>query len=188
MLESLFNTAKGLQAIRLVTLLKGNPSVLEPAVCRCSLKKVFLNNWQNSQQYTCVRTAAFLEKDSCEVCEFLRTPYFTEHLRWLLVTVSGFHPATLLEKRFPQRCFSVNFAKFLRTSFHRALPDDCLLSLFANFEKFFRTSLLYSSSEKLFISCTSCSISTSRYSEQLFHRCHSSIQEREVAIRRPSCT
>ena len=120
--------------------------------------------------------------------KFLRTPYFTEHLQWLLVTVSGFHSATLLKKGFPQRSFSVNFVKFLRTSFHRALSDDCLLSLFVNFEKFFRKSLLYSTSEKLFISCTSCSISTSRYSEQLFHRCLSSIQEREVAIRRPSCT
>ena len=43
-LESLFDTAKGLQAIRLVTLLKGNPIVLEPALPRCSLKKVFFNN------------------------------------------------------------------------------------------------------------------------------------------------
>ena len=38
-LESLSNTVKGLQAIRLATLLKRNPhiSVLEPAVRRCSL-------------------------------------------------------------------------------------------------------------------------------------------------------
>ena len=39
-LESLSNTVKGLQAIRLATLLKRNPrsSVLEPAVRKCSLK------------------------------------------------------------------------------------------------------------------------------------------------------
>ena len=39
-LESLSNTVKGLQAIRLATLLKRNPrtSVLEPAVRTCSFK------------------------------------------------------------------------------------------------------------------------------------------------------
>ena len=39
-LESLSNTAKGLQAIRLATSLKRNPrsSVLEPDVRKCSLK------------------------------------------------------------------------------------------------------------------------------------------------------
>ena len=37
-------------------------------------------------------------------------------------------PATLLKKRFPQKCFAVNLAKSLRTSFDRALLDDCFLS------------------------------------------------------------
>ena len=69
--------------------------------------------------------------------KFLRTPFLTDYLRWLLL-----QPATLLKKRFPQKCFSVNLAKFLRTSFDRALPDDCFLSLSANFEKFFRTPLI----------------------------------------------
>ena len=67
----------------------------------------------------------------------------------------------------------MNLAKFLRTSFDRALPDD-FLSLSVIFEKFFKISLLKSTSEKLLISCTRCSISTSRYSEELFHRCYSS--------------
>ena len=102
-------------------------------------------------------------------------PYFTDHLQWLLLTVSGFQPATLSKKRFRQRCFSVNFAKFLRTSFDRTPPDDCFSSLSVNFQKFFGTPLLYSTSVKLLISWTSCRISTSRYSEKLFHRCFSSI-------------
>ena len=107
-----------------------------------------------------------------KLAKFLRTAYFTEYLQWLLLTVSGFHPATLLKKRFPHRCFSVNFTKVLRAFFDRALPDNCFLSLSVNFEKFFKTSLLKSTSEKLLISCTSRSISTSRYSEKLFHRCY----------------
>ena len=44
--------------------------------------------------------------------------------------------------RFQQKCFSVNFKKFLRTYFDRAPPDDGFLSLSVSFEKFFRTSLL----------------------------------------------
>ena len=94
--------------------------------------------------------------------KFLRTPFLADYLLWLLL-----QPATLLKKRFPQKCF---FCEFGGT-----LLDDCFLSLSVNFEKFFRTSLLQSTSEKLLISCTSCSISTSRYSEELFHRCYSSI-------------
>ena len=85
--------------------------------------------------------------------EFLRTPSFTEHLQWLFVAVSGFQPIPLLKKRFPQRYFSVNFAKFLRTSFDRTPPDDYFLSLSVNFKKFFWASLLWRTSEKPLISC-----------------------------------
>ena len=50
-LQSPFNTAKGLQDVRLVILMKRDPrtSVSEPAVCRSFTKYVFLNNSQNSQ-------------------------------------------------------------------------------------------------------------------------------------------
>ena len=63
--------------------------------------------------------------------KFLRTPFLTEYLLWLFL-----QPATLLKKRFPLKCFSVNLAKFLKTSFDGALPDDGVLSLSVNFEKF----------------------------------------------------
>ena len=62
-------------------------------------------------------------------CAFLRAPFFTEHLQWLLLTVSVFQPAASLKKGLQQRHFSVNFAKFLRTSFYRTPPDDCFLCL-----------------------------------------------------------
>ena len=58
-------------------------------------------------------------------CAFLKTPCFTEHLQWLPLTISGFHPAALIKKRLGQRCF-VNFVKLLRTSFVRTPPDNCL--------------------------------------------------------------
>ena len=50
--------------------------------------------------------------------------FFTEHLQWLHLTVSGFQPAALLKKGLQQSRFSVNFAKCLRKSFYRTPPDD----------------------------------------------------------------
>ena len=115
---------------------------------------------------------------SCEIYENFKNIFFTEHLQWLLLTVSGFQPVTLLKKRLRQKCFFVNFAKSLRTSFDRMPADDCFLCLSVNFEKFFRTPILWSTSGKLLISCTSCRISTSSYSKKLFHRCFLSIFKR----------
>ena len=42
---------------------------------------------------------------------------------------SAFQPAALLKKRPQKRRFSVNFAKALRTSSDRTLPNDCFLCL-----------------------------------------------------------
>ena len=55
-LESLSNTVKGLYSVTLATLLKRNSrsGVLEPVVRKYSLKKMILNNSQNSQENTCV--------------------------------------------------------------------------------------------------------------------------------------
>ena len=55
--------------------------------------------------------------------------FFTEHLQWLRRNVSGFQPAASFKKELQQRRFSVNFAKFLKTSFYRAPPYDCFLCL-----------------------------------------------------------
>ena len=88
--------------------------------------------------------------------KLLRTPFLQNSSKrplltlfyWpspLLLTVSDFQPAI----RFRQRCFSVNFAKFWKTYFDRTPPDDCFFSLSVNFENFSRTTLLYSTSEKL---------------------------------------
>ena len=49
--------------------------------------------------------------------KFSILPCFTEHFQWLLLKVSGFQPANQFKKGLRQRSFSVNFAKFLRTSF-----------------------------------------------------------------------
>ena len=71
-------------------------------VRRCSVKKIFLKTSQNSQENTCARvsffnkvaafrTATLLKKRLWHKCfpvnfaKFLRTPFFTGHLWWLLL-------------------------------------------------------------------------------------------------------
>ena len=63
----------------------------EAVVQRCSVKKVFLEISQNSQESTCARVSFLIKLQA--------------------------RPATLLKKRLWYRCFPVNFAKFLRTPF-----------------------------------------------------------------------
>ena len=73
--------------------------------------------------------------------KFLRALCFTEHLQWMLLKVSGFQPATLLIKGLRERCFAVNFPKFLRKSFllTEHLPlEDCFLYLSVNFKDVFQ--------------------------------------------------
>ena len=60
------------------------------AIQRCSVKKVFLEISRNSQENARARVSFFNK-------------------------VAGLRTATLLEKRLWQRCFPVNFAKFLGT-------------------------------------------------------------------------
>ena len=110
--------------------------------------------------------------------KFLQTPRFTENLQWLLLTVSGLQSATFLKKWLRKRCFPVSFAKFLRTFFlfteHLRMTASCVCLWVL--KRFFRTLLLYSTSGKLLISCTSCRISTTRYSKRLFQRCFNAVE------------
>ena len=63
--------------------------LIEAVVRRCSVKKVFLEILQNSQENTCARVS--VKKRLWHRCfpvnfaKFLRTPFLTEHLRWLLL-------------------------------------------------------------------------------------------------------
>ena len=62
----------------------------------CSLKKVFLEISQNSQENTCARVSFLIKLQAA--------------------------PATLLKKRLWHRCSPVNFAKFLSTPFFYRIP------------------------------------------------------------------
>ena len=69
---------------------------------RCSVKKVFLEIWQNSQKSTCGRVSFSIKLQACNFLEkkklwhrcfpvnfakFLRMPFVIEHLRWLFLTL-----------------------------------------------------------------------------------------------------
>ena len=66
--------------------------VVEAVVRRCSVKNLFLEISQNSQEHTCARVS-------------------------FLIKLQGWRPATLLKKRRWHSCFPVNFVKFLRQPF-----------------------------------------------------------------------
>ena len=65
----------------------------EAVVQRCSVKKVFLEISQNSLENTCARVS-FLKKRLSHRCfpvnflKFLKTPFFIEHLWWLLLKLN----------------------------------------------------------------------------------------------------
>ena len=73
--------------------------VTEAVARRCSVKKMFLEISQNSQENTCARASFlikpkacnFIKKETLHKCflvnfaKFLRTPFSTEHLPWLLL-------------------------------------------------------------------------------------------------------
>ena len=88
----------------------------EAVVRSCSVKKVFLEISQNSKESTCARVSFlikrlwlwdFIKKEtltqvfSCNFVKFLRTPFLTEHLRWLLLNVRASSIGTYA--KFPQK-------------------------------------------------------------------------------------
>ena len=90
-------------------------------VHRCSSKELFLKISQILQESIFVRVffnkvaglqnCNFIKKIHqhrhfpLKFSRFLRTPFFTEHLQCLVMTISGFQPATLLKKRLRQSNF-----------------------------------------------------------------------------------
>ena len=76
------------------------------------------------------------------ICEIFKNTFF---YRTSLVAGSDcfrIPVCNFIKKRLRQRCFPVNYAKCLRTSFDRTPPDDWFLCLSVNFEKNFGTCLL----------------------------------------------
>ena len=84
-----------------ITLYKYN---FQAVARRCSIKKVFREISQNSQENTCARVSLLIKLQGSDLQLYQKRN-------------SGTRPATLLKKRLWHWCFPVNFAKFLRTPF-----------------------------------------------------------------------
>ena len=77
---------------------------------RCSAKKLFIEISQNSPENTCAR-ARFIMKSQAEACN-------------------------VIKKRLWHRCFSVNFANFLWTTFLQNTSGQLLLKITKSFHFF----------------------------------------------------
>ena len=77
---------------------------------------------------------------SSEICEIFKNTLCYRTFPTAASDSFKFPARNFTVKETPERCISVNFAKFLRTSFDRVPPNDCFLCLYVNFEKFFRIS------------------------------------------------
>ena len=110
-----FQTSKMEFFVKIVTSTETTPLLrrFRSSHRRCSVKKGVLTNF-----------AKFTGKDLCQSLFFNK--------------IAGRRPATFLKKRLWHRCFPVNFAKFLRTSFLQN-TSRCLL---LTFERVLNTPLL----------------------------------------------
>ena len=88
---SLLNTGSPLQLHFFIYSFKKEPSP------RCSVKKVFLEISQISQENMC-KSLFFNKVASLRFCEILRTPFFTEHLRWPLLIFEQVNSYFLTER------------------------------------------------------------------------------------------
>ena len=79
---------------------------------------------------------------SCEICEILKSALLYRKSPVVAYNSFKFPACNFIKKRLWQRCFSMNFGKFLKISFDRTSPDDCFLCLSENFEKFPRSPIL----------------------------------------------
>ena len=124
-----------------------------------------------------LKTATFLKRDSrwkkrhrcfpVKFAKFLRTPFF---YRTSPVTPSEsfrFPVCSFIKKETRKKMLFCEFCKIFKNIFWQNLSGWLLLVLSVNFEKFFGTPLSQSTSGKLLISCTRCTISTNRYSKTI---------------------
>ena len=70
----------------------------EAVARRCSIKKLFLDILQNSQENSLqlYEKAALAQMFSCEFCKISKDTFFVEHLRWLLLNIYKIDMAMLV--------------------------------------------------------------------------------------------
>ena len=99
---------------------------IEDVVERCSIKKAFLEISQNSQENTCARVSYFEIKIPstqkhrrfpANFVKFLRTPFYIEHLWWLLLKTRKVFMKKQPSKGFFKKGVMRNLVEFVRKHF-----------------------------------------------------------------------
>ena len=86
-----------------------------------------------------LRTVNLLKRDPCETCEIFKNTLFYWTYQVAASDSFMFPVCNFIKKRFGQKCLSVNFSKFLRTSFDRTPVNDCFLAkLICEFSEVFQ--------------------------------------------------
>ena len=99
---------------------------IEAVVQRCAVKKVFLEISQNSHENVCARVSYFEIKIPTRqkhrrfpvnFVKFLRTPFYIEHLWWLLLKTRKVFMQKQPSKGFFKKGVMTNFVEFTRKHF-----------------------------------------------------------------------
>ena len=99
---------------------------IEDVVQRCSVKKAFLEISQDSQENACTRVSHFEIKIPStqkhrrfpvNFVKFLRTPFYIEHLWWLLLKTRKVFMQKQPSKGFLKKGVMRNFVEFARKHF-----------------------------------------------------------------------
>ena len=107
----------------------------EAVARRCSVKKVFLEISQNSQENTCARVSFlikllpeacnFMKKEtlaqvfSCEFCVISNNTFFIEHLRWLLLKFYIFFLFNFVPQQILNFLFRFHILKLIASKFRQ---------------------------------------------------------------------
>ena len=114
----------------------------EAVARRCSIKKVFWKISQNSQEDTCARVSFLIKMQvkpatllkkilwlrcfPVDFAKFLRTPFFIEHLRWLLLNIPFMqHAMNISFHCFLHVCITFSFVEVKDLSIFKLSPTKC---------------------------------------------------------------
>ena len=129
-------------------------SYSEAVVQRCSVKKVFLEIAQNSQENTCARDFFLIKLKACNFikkslwhrcfpvnfAKFLRTPFLTEHLRWLFQPILSFMYALIIKQMHNQvhnlRWLFLPIPRFLYALIIKQVHNQMFFRVGQNFQIF----------------------------------------------------
>ena len=99
--------------------LKQSTVCLEAVAQTCSVKKIFLEISQNSQENPCAR-ASFLIKLQAEACNFIKKETLTQVLSCEFCEISK---NTFSYRTTPDECFCLSYKSDLRKSIAVVLPQ-----------------------------------------------------------------